>query len=33
MDEKNMFNKLIVMDDILGLADKSNDFANFLTVA
>ena len=33
MDEKNMFNKLIVMDDILGLADRSNDFANFLTVA
>ena len=33
MDEKNMFNKLIVMDDILDLADRSNDFANFLTVA
>ena len=33
MDEKNMFNKLIVMDDVLGLADRSNDFANFLTVA
>ena len=33
LDEKNMFNKLIVMDDVLGLADRSNDFANFLTVA
>ena len=33
MGEKNIFNKLIVMDDILGLADKSNKFANFLTVS
>ena len=31
--EKDIFNKLIVMDDVLGLADRSNDFANFLTVA
>ena len=31
--EKNMFNKLIVMDDVLGLAYRSNNFANFLTVA
>ena len=33
MDEKNIFNKLIVMDDVSGLADRSNNFANFLTVA
>ena len=33
MGEENTFNKLIVMDDVLGLADKSNNFANFLTVA
>ena len=25
--------KIIVMDDVSGLADKSNDFANFLTVS
>ena len=31
--EINTFNKLIVMDDVLGLADKSNNFANFLTVS
>ena len=33
MGENNIFNKLIVMDDVSGLADKSNDFANFLTVS
>ena len=38
MGEKNIFNKLIVMDDVVmddvsGLADRSNDFANFLSVA
>ena len=31
--ENNMFNKLFVMDNVLGLADKSNNFANFLTVS
>ena len=30
--EKIKFDKLIVMDDVSGLADKSNDFSNFLTV-
>ena len=33
MVENNIFGKLIVMDDVLGLADKSDDFANFLTVS
>ena len=33
MDENNIFNKLIVIDDVSGLADKSNDFAKFLTVS
>ena len=33
MAESNIYNKLIVMDDVLGLANKSNDFANFLTVS
>ena len=32
MGENNIYNKLIVMDDVSGLADKSNNFANFLTV-
>ena len=31
--ENNIFNKLFVMDNVLGLADKSNNFANFLTVS
>ena len=31
--EKKFFDKLIVMDDVSGLADKSNDFSNFLTVS
>ena len=33
MGENNVFDKLIVMKDVLGLADKSDDFANFLTVS
>ena len=33
MGENNVFNKLIVMDEVSGLADKSNNFANFLTVS
>ena len=33
MCEKNIFKKLIVMDDFSGLADRSNEFANFFTVA
>ena len=33
MGENNVFNKLIVMDDVAGLADKSDNFANFLTVS
>ena len=33
MDENNVFNKIIVMDYVLAFADKSNDFANFLTVS
>ena len=32
MGEKNIFNKLFVMDNISGLADRSNEFANVLTV-
>ena len=33
MYEKNIFKKLIAMDDFSGLADRSSEFANFLTVA
>ena len=33
MGENNVFDKLIVMDDASGLADKSDNFANFLTVS
>ena len=33
MGENNIHNKLIVMDDVSDLANKSNDFANFLTVS
>ena len=33
MGEKNIFNKVIVMDDVSGLAGRSNGFANFSTVA
>ena len=32
-DENKKFDKLIVMDDVSGLANKLNDFANFLTVS
>ena len=28
-----ILDKLIVMDDVCGLADKSDEFANFLTVS
>ena len=31
--EKYVFDRLIVMDDVNGLADKSNEFCNFLTVS
>ena len=31
--EKDVFDRLIVMDDVTGLADKSNEFCNFLTVS
>ena len=33
MGENNIYDQLIVMDDVSGLADKSDDFANFLTVS
>ena len=33
MGEKNTFNKLIVIKDVSGLADRSNEFKNFSTVA
>ena len=33
MGENNVFDKLIVMKDVSELADKSDDFANFLTVS
>ena len=33
MDENNVFNKIIVLDYVSALADKSNNFANFLTVS
>ena len=31
--KKKKFDKLIVMEDVLGLEDKSNGFSNFLTVS
>ena len=31
MGENNLFNRLIVMDDVSDLADKSDNFANLLT--
>ena len=31
--KKNIFDKLIAIDDVSKLADRSNDFANYLTVA
>ena len=33
MGELPTVNKLIVMDDVSGLADKSEEFSNFLTVS
>ena len=33
MGENLMINKLIVMDDVSGLADKSTYFSNFLTIS
>ena len=33
MGENTVLNKFIVMDDVSGLADKSDSFANFLTVS
>ena len=33
LGEKLKVNKLIVMDDVSGLADKSEDFSNFLIVS
>ena len=33
MGENNIFNKLIVMDNVSGLAGRSNYFANFVTAA
>lgn len=33
LGEKMIFDKLIVMDEVSGLADKSDKFANFLTVS
>ena len=33
MGENNVFDKLIFMDDVSGLADKSDDFTNFSTVS
>ena len=32
MGEDHVFNKLIVMDNVSGLADKSDNLANFLSV-
>ena len=31
MGEKNVFNKVIVMDNTPGLADNYDDFANFIS--
>ena len=31
--EKDVFDRFIVMDDVSGLADKSNEFCSFLTVS
>ena len=33
LGEEMILDKLIVMDDVSGLADKSDEFANFLTVS
>ena len=32
LGEKMVLDKLIAMDDVSGLADKSDEFANFFTV-
>ena len=33
IEERDIFDRLIVMDDVSGLADKSNEFCSFLTVS
>lgn len=33
LGEKIILDKLIAMDDVSGLADKSDEFANFFTVS
>ena len=33
LGELTQIDKLIIMDDVSGLADKSHDFSNFLTVS
>ena len=33
MGENNVFDKIIAMNDVSELADKSDNFANFLTVS
>ena len=33
MGENTLLDRLIVMDDVSGLADKSENFANFFTVS
>ena len=33
LGENTILDRVIVMDDISGLADKSEEFANFLTVS
>ena len=33
LGEQLTVNRLIVMDDVSGLADKSEEFSNFLTVS
>ena len=33
LGENTTFDRVIVMDDVSGLADKSEEFANFLTVS
>ena len=33
LGENLLVNKLIIMDDVSGLADKSQEFSNFLTVS
>ena len=33
MDKINKYDKVIIIDDVSGLADKSENFASFLAVA